>query len=210
MNPTILLADDHVVVREGLRNLLANQGFEVIGEASNGREAVELTKTLRPQIAVLDLSMPLLNGLDAARQIRHASPLTKVVLLTMHNDYHFVLEALNSEVRGYVLKSQAASDLVLAIREVGKGSVYLSPEISRHVVAALLAKTQPDTDVLSPREREVLQLVAEGKSTKEIAGLLQLSVKTAETHRANVMKKLDLHNTAGLVRYAIRRGFIEP
>ena len=206
----ILLADDHLIVREGLKAILEREGFDVIGEASDGREAVQLARTLHPDVAILDLSMPLLNGLQAAQEIPHVSPRTRTVLLTMHTEDHYVLEAIRAGIRGYVVKRQATSELVQAIREVANGSVYLSPSISAAVVQAYLHKTELPPDPLTSRERQVLQLVAEGKTTKEIAQLLGVSVKTAESHRTRMMEKLDIHETASLVRYAIRRGLIQP
>jgi len=161
-------------------------------------------------VAVLDLAMPLLNGLDTAREILRISPRTRTILLTMHPEDHYIFEALRAGIEGYVLKTQAAEDLVRAIREVFRGMIYLSPGVSRAVVQAYLAKTDLPPDPLAPRERQVLQLVAEGKTTKEIAVLLGISVKTAESYRSRIMQKLDIHETAGLVRYAIRRGLIQP
>lgn len=213
MRISTLLADDHVIVRDGLKNLLLREGFDVIAEASDGQEAVRLAKEFRPAIAVLDIFMPLLNGLDAARQINKISPQTKTILLTMYNEDQYVLEALKAGVCGYVLKTQASQDLVQAIRKVSQGSIYLSPAVTGAVVKAYLEQGEhpsAPSAPLTPREREVLQLVAEGKSTKEIAQILEIGVKTAETHRTNVMKKLDIHEAAGLVRYAIRHGLIQP
>jgi two-component system, NarL family, response regulator NreC len=206
----VLLADDHAIFRQGLRGLLERENFQIVGEAGDGREAILRATALSPDIAALDLSMPLLNGLDAAREITRASPRTRVILLTMHSEDPYVMEALRAGIKGYVLKTQAATDMVQAIQEVSKGRVYLSPGVSQAVVTAYLARTELPPDPLSPREREVLQLVAEGKTTKEIAGVLGLSVKTAESHRTRIMEKLDIHATAGLVRYAIRRGLISP
>lgn len=206
----VLLADDHQIVRDGLRALLEREGLAVIGEAGNGREAVRLAEALEPDVAVLDLTMPELNGVDAARAILQASPRTMPVLLTMHTDEHQVVAALRAGIRGYVVKTQAAEELVQAIREVARGGMYLSPGISRVVVEACLSNTGLPPDPLAPRERQVLQLVAEGKTTKEVATLLGLSVKTAESYRTRIMEKLDIHETAGLVRYAIRRGLIQP
>jgi DNA-binding NarL/FixJ family response regulator len=205
----VLLADDHLIVRQGLRALLEREGFRVVGEAADGREALKLASTAHPDIAVLDLAMPALNGLDAARELLRSDPRMKVVLLTMHTEDPYVLEALRNGVSGYVLKTQAGDDLIQAIREVTRGSLYLSPGVSRTVVDAYRAKTDLPPDPLSPREREVLQLVAEGKTTKEVAGQLGISVKTAESHRTRIMSKLNIHETAGLVRYAIRRGLIQ-
>ena len=210
MPTQVLLADDHQIVRQGLRALLEREGFRVVGEAADGREAVRLSGETHPDVVVLDLAMPALNGLDAAREILRGSPRAKAILLTMHTEDPYVLEALRGGISGYVLKTQAGDDLVRAIREVTRGSLYLSPGVSRAVVDAYRAKTELPPDPLSPREREVLQLVAEGKTTKEVAGLLGISVKTAESHRTRIMSKLDIHETAGLVRYAIRRGLIQP
>jgi DNA-binding NarL/FixJ family response regulator len=206
----VLLADDHQVVRQGLRGLLEREGFRVVGEAADGREAVRLAETTHPDVTILDLAMPSLNGVEAAREILRAAPRTKAILLTMHTDDPYVLEALRAGVSGYVLKTQAADDLVQAIREVSRGSIYLSPGVSRTVVDAYRSKSDLPPDPLSPREKEVLQLVAEGKTTKEVAGILGISVKTAESHRMHIMSKLDIHETASLVRYAIRRGIIQP
>ena len=210
MPTRLLLADDHSLVRQGLKALLERQGFQVASEASDGQEAVRLAAKVQPEVAILDISMPLLNGLDAARELLKSSPKTKVVLLTQHDEDHYVTEALRAGAKGYVLKSQAADDLVHAIREVCSGAVYLSPSISRAVVDAYLSRTYVSTDPLSARERQVLQLVGEGKSTKDVAAQLGISVKTAESHRARLMRKLDIHETASLVRYAIRRGLIQP
>jgi len=215
MRTRILLADDHVVVREGLKNLLVREGFDVVAEASNGHEVIRLVREQNIDTAILDIFMPLLNGLDTAREILKTSHKTKVILLTMYKEEQYVLEALRAGVSGYVLKSQAGQDLVQAIHEVSKGSVYLSPDVTGTVVKAYLEGKKPSvssasSEPLTSREREVLQLVAEGKSTKEIAQILDLSVKTAESHRSNLMKKLDIHEIAGLVRYAIRLGLIQP
>lgn len=210
MRLRILLADDHQIVRQGLKALLEQEGFDVAAEASDGLEAVRLARDLQPDVAVLDIAMPLLNGLDAARQVLQASPRTKAIVLTMHAEDHYVLEALRAGVTGYVLKSKAAGDLVRAIREVAGGAIYLSPGVSRAVVQAYRAKSDLPPDPLTPRERQVLQLIAEGKRTKEIAALLGVSVKTAESHRTRLMEKLNIHETAGLVRYALQRGLIQP
>jgi len=206
----ILLADDHVIVRQGLKALLEREGFAVVAEAEDGQAAVRQARERCPDVAVLDFSMPLLNGLDAAVEIIRACPRAKAILLTMHTDDHYVLSALQAGVKGYVVKTQASSDLVRAIHEVLRGMMYLSPGVSEAVVQAYLAKSEMPADPLTSREREVLQLVAEGKSTKQVAGLLGISFKTAESHRTRILKKLDLHETAGLVRYAVRRGLIQP
>jgi len=208
MATTVLLADDHQIVRQGVRLLLEREGFDVVGEASDGHEAVSMAAKLRPDAAVLDFVMPNLNGLDAAVQVRKQSPSTKTILLTMHTEDQCVLEAFRRGLRGYVIKTQAGADLVQALREVDRGALYLSPGISRTVIDAYLSRADVPADPLTPREREVLQLVAEGKTTKEVAAKLVLSVKTAETHRTKIMRKLDIHETAGLVRYAIRKRLV--
>ena len=204
----ILLADDHLVVREGLRSLLEASGFKVVGEARDGREALKLARMLEPEVTVMDIGMPGLNGVDACRELLREVPEMRIIVLTMHGEDAYVIEALRSGARGYVLKTQAGSDLVRAIGEVTQGRIYLSPSVSSAVVQAFLAGSTTPADPLTPREREVLQLVAEGRSTKEVAGILGVSVKTAETHRTRLMTKLDIHHTAGLVHYAIRRGLI--
>jgi DNA-binding NarL/FixJ family response regulator len=205
----VLLADDHEMVRQGLRVLLEREGFEVVAEAPDGREAMKLCETHHPEVAILDLAMPNLNGVDAAREIIKANPRTKVILLTMHTEDHLILESLRAGVTGYVLKMRASSELVQAIRAVCRGEMFLTQSISRTIVQAFLLKDDLPEKPISDRERQVLQLVAEGKTTKEIATLLGISVKTAESHRSNMMEKLDIHDTAGLVRYAIRKGIIQ-
>jgi two-component system, NarL family, response regulator NreC len=209
MATRVLLADDHALVREGLRVLLEKQGFQIVCEASNGQETIRSVEKTHPDVAIIDISMPILNGLDTTRELKKSSPNTKVILLTEHDGDEYATESLRAGGRGYVLKSQAAEELVHAIREVCRGSVYLSPGISRAVVDAYISKSYVSTDPLSGRERQVLQLVGEGKSTKDIAVTLGVSVKTAESHRARLMKKLDIHETASLVRYAIRHGLIQ-
>jgi two-component system response regulator NreC len=206
MGIRIVLADDHAVVRSGVRLFLEMAGFEVIGEAADGLEAVNLVRSLNPDVAVLDRAMPLLNGIDAAREIRHASPGTRLILLTMDTDERHHLEALRAGFRGCVLKSYEAGELVLAINSVMSGGTYLHSGLSTSVVEAYLAGADPRPDLLSSRERQVLQLLAEGKKTREVAALLGLNVKTAESHRTRIMKKLELKETAGLVRYALREG----
>jgi two-component system, NarL family, response regulator NreC len=206
----VLIADDHLIVRQGLKGLLEKEGFKVSGEAADGREAVRLAADTHPDIAVLDLSMPVMNGIDAAREILRISHGTKAILLTMHREDAYILQALGAGVSGYVLKTQAAADLVQAIREVARGSTYLSPGISRVVVEAYRSKNGLPSDPMTPRERQILQLVAEGHTTKQVASILGVSVKTADSHRSRAMAKLDIHGVAALVRYAIRRGLIEP
>lgn len=195
--------------RQGLRVLLEEEGFQFVAEASNGREAVQLCQQHHPEVAILDIAMPLLNGIFAAREIMKSNPRTKVVLLTQHTEDQMVLESLRAGVTGYVLKTRATSELVHALRAVCRGEMYLTQSISRTVVQAFLTKDSLPERPLSDRERQVLQLVAEGKTNKEVASLLGISVNTAESHRTNLMEKLDIHDTAGLVRYALRNGVIQ-
>jgi DNA-binding NarL/FixJ family response regulator len=206
----LLLADDHVIFRQGVKVLLERERFEIVGEASDGREAVKLCEQHRPDIAILDYAIPMLNGVDAARAILKACPKTKAILLTMLTEDHYITEAMSAGFKACVLKSHAVDELVRAIREVARGGFYLSPSVSLAVVEAFVNKTGPSKNPLTAREREVLQLVAEGKSTKEVAAILGVSFKTAESHRSRIMQKLDIHDTATLVRYAIRRGIIQP
>jgi two-component system response regulator NreC len=212
MQIRILLADDHAMVRQGLRSLLEKEpGFVIVAEAADGREAVRLACESRPDVVVLDLSMPFLNGVDAARQILERGVPTRIILVTQHVESPYVLDALRAGVKGYVVKTKAATILIGAIWEVSGGGTYLSPEISQTVVHAFL---NPESSVpaspLSSREREVLRLLAEGNSTKEIAHVLGQSVKTVESHRTRMMQKLNIHETASLVRYAIRTGLVQP
>ena len=209
MPPTIILADDHPVVRQGIRILLERENFDIVGEAVNGVEAIRLAEKHQPDIVVLDMAMPVMNGITAVPQIRDVSPRSKVVLLTMYTEEHHVLQALRAGVKACVTKTQAVEHLISAIREVCAGGVYLSPSVSGAVVQAYLAKSETPYDPLTDRERQVLQLVAEGNTTKEIALILGVAAKTAETHRVKVMEKLDIHSTAGLVKYAIRRGLVQ-
>lgn len=210
----IVLADDHTVIRAGLRRILeANPEFSVVGEASNGREAVALVEALKPDVIVMDVGMPVLNGNEAAAQIHDRLPSTAIVMLSMHSDETYVLRALRSGARAYLLKDAAESDLLQAIQAVMDGKSYFSPAVSKVLLQDYMRKLQrtgaeDSYDLLSLREREVLQLVAEGKSTKEVAGLLNLSEYTVETHRANVMKKLGLHGLAEMILYAVRKGLI--
>lgn len=210
MGPSVLLADDHILVRQGVRSLLDREKIQVVAEASDGQEVIRLAEAHHPEVAVIDISMPTLNGIDAARELARSCPKTKVILLTQHEEEQYLHEALESGVRGYVLKSQVVNDLVQAIRQVARGGFYLSPGVSQAVVEAYRSKPERPADPLSVRERQVLQLIAEGKSTKDVASLLGISVKTAESHRSRLMKKLDIHETASLVRYAVRRGLIQP
>jgi len=205
----VALADDHVLVRQGLKTLLERERFQIVGEASDGREMIRLTESLHPDVAVVDIRMPLLNGIDAARELSRSCPKTKTILLTQHEEQQYIQEALEAGVKGYVLKNQVASDLVHAIQQVARGEFYLSPGVSKAVVEAYRARSNRPADPLSGRERQVLQLIAEGKSTKDVAVVLGVSVKTAESHRSRLMRKLDIHETATLVRYAVRRGLVE-
>jgi DNA-binding NarL/FixJ family response regulator len=210
MTSRIILADDHAIVRQSLKLLLAGEGFHVTAEAANGAEAVELAGKLFPQIAILDIGMPVLNGIDAAREILRVSPRTKIVMLSMYGDDLYVVRALQAGVTGYVLKSRAADDLMQALRNVESGNMYISPGVSRAVVQCMLNRNNPDQEVLSPRELQVLQLIAEGHTSKAIASTVGVSPKTIESHRARMMTKLNVHETASLVMYAVRRGLVQP
>lgn len=210
----VLLADDHTVMRAGLRLVLERKaGFRVIGEAGDGREAVALAEKLKPDVVVLDIAMPNLNGIEAARQICDKLPGAAVVILSMHSDESYVLRALKSGARAYLLKDSAVADLITAIKSVTEGKAFFSPAISRMIVEDYMRKMR-DRDVedsyelLTPREREILQLLAEGKSSKDIAAILCLSLYTVETHRSNILRKLNLHNTPELILYAVRKGVI--
>ncbi|HUO30835.1 MAG TPA: response regulator transcription factor [Bryobacteraceae bacterium] len=215
MNPIrILLADDHRVVRRGLCLLLESQpGFTVVAEASDGREAVAMTERHTPDIVVLDVAMPLLNGIEAARQISSKWPQTGIVFLSMHSDEGYVLKALKSGGKAYLLKDSAEYDLINAIKAVHEGKAFFSPAINRMLVEEYMRQmrereVEDSYDLLTARERETLQLFAEGKSTKEVATLLNLSLYTVETHRSNIFQKLNLHSTAELILYAVRKGVI--
>ncbi|HTP38084.1 MAG TPA: response regulator transcription factor [Steroidobacteraceae bacterium] len=207
----IVIVDDHLILLQGIRKLLeAEPGFQVVGEACDGVEGVELIKRFKPDIAITDITLPGLNGLDIARAVANVSPRTRVILLTMHKESPYVIEALNTGVHGYVIKTEAGADLLRAIKEAARGRMYFSPGISQIVVDAYRNKDTLEADPLTAREREVLQLIAEGNKTKQVAANLGISLKTAESHRTHLMKKLDIHDTAGLVRYAVRRGLIHP
>lgn len=209
----ILLADDHALVRQGLRVLLeAEEKFKVVAEAGDGLETLELVKKLKPDVVVLDVMMPNLNGLETARQLSKQYPRTKIIILSMYDDEGFVLEALGNGASGYVLKDSTSKDLVLAIQEVIAGRRYLSPPLSDRAIDAYQQFAKSGTfdkyDTLTTREREVLQLTVEGHTNGEIAQTLKISVRTAETHRSNLMKKLNIHSQADLIRYAIKRKII--
>ncbi len=210
MAPQIVIADDHAIMRQRLRALLERGQFEVVGEASNGQEAIRLVEKLHPAVAVLDVAMPLLNGIDAAREIGRCSPRTKTVLLSMLTEDQYVLEGMRAGVKGYVLKSNTSEELVRAIRDVLDGKVYLTPAASAAVVQAYVVMSNASLPKLSEKEREVLKLVAKGKTSKEIANVLGITWRTAESHRTHIMEKLGIHDIAGLVRYAIRHGLVQP
>ena len=215
MKPKILIADDHEMVRQGLRRVIIDAGsWDIIGEAVDGREAVELAKRTRPDVVVIDYSMPNLNGLEATRQIRAALPGTEVLVLTMHDSESLVREVLSAGAKGFVLKSDAGRVLLQGIETLLQHRPYFSSSISELLLNAYVAeageRARESSTVLTAREREVVQLLAEGRSTKEAADQLGLSVKTVETHRANVMRKLGLQSFAELVRYAIRNNIIAP
>jgi DNA-binding NarL/FixJ family response regulator len=210
----ILVADDHQVVRTGLRALLESKsGWQVCAEAANGREAVEKAGQLKPDVAVLDIGMPLLNGVEATRQIRKLSPQTEILILTMHDSELLIQEVLGVGALGYILKDDADRNLVAAVDALRRHKPYLSSRVSESVSnpasADGTAFNPSSRSRLTPREREILQLLAEGKSNKEVAGILGISVKTAETHRANIMLKLDFHSVTELVRYAVRNKIIQ-
>lgn len=207
----ILLADDHHLVRAGLRALLQSlPDVLVVGECSDGRSAVEQAKTLTPNIALVDIAMPGLNGLDATAQIVAASPQTRVLILSMHTDAEYVRQALRAGAAGYLVKNAAPEELGLAVQALMRGETWLSPSISRVVVEGYLGgpATEHPLAQLTPRQREILQLIAEGRSTKQIAAALAVSIKTIETHRAQLMERLGVHDVAGLVRLAIRHGLV--
>jgi DNA-binding NarL/FixJ family response regulator len=206
MSTRILLAESLVMVRQGLRALLEREGMVVNGEASDGLEALRLAHMYQPEVAIMDIAMPYLNGLETARRLREDVPQTKIIVLTMHTEELYVLEALQAGAVGYVLKTQAAADIVQAIHVARQGAIYLGPQVATAVVQAYLTGSTPPPDPLTSREREIVQRIAEGQTTKEIAAHLGVSVETVKSHRINLMRKLDIHETATLVRYAIRRG----
>jgi two-component system, NarL family, response regulator NreC len=210
---TIILADDHHLVRQGLRALLeAEEDWSVIGEAANGLEAVELVERLKPRMLIVDLMMPGLNGLEVTRQVTQRCPQTRVILLSMHANEPYVMEALRHGAGGYVLKDSSAAELIQAVREVAAGHHYLSPPLSERAIHAYIQRANATAldpyDTLTSREREVLHLAAEGLNNQEIAARLIISPRTAETHRTNLMRKLGLRNQTDLIRYALRRGIL--
>lgn len=210
MSERVLLADDHVLMWNGLRLLLEQHGFQIAAEAADGLEAVLLAQSCRADLALLDMSLPRLNGLDAARRITRVCPATGVIILAERASDGEVVDGLQDGVGAFVLKTQSAEELIKAMRDVIRGGIYVGPAASRAVLAACRAVRSIARNPLTPRERHILQLVAEGKTTKEAAALLGISVKTADYHRTRLMKRLGIHETAGLVRYAIRHGLIAP
>jgi two-component system, NarL family, response regulator NreC len=211
----IILADDHTIIRSGLRLLLEQQpDFKVVAEASDGREAVEFVSQHHPEVAVLDIGMPQLNGIEATRQIVSQQPDTKVVILSMHQDEGYVLKALKAGARAYILKNSAEADLIRAVRTVADGKSFFSPVISKMLLEDYVRQirdkhVEDSYDLLTPREREVLQLLAEGRTNKEVANLLHLSVYTVDAHRGNILQKLNLHGVPEMVLYAVRKGIIQ-
>jgi len=206
----ILLADDHAVVRQGFGRILASHDdMEVVGEAGNGREAVQLAEELKPDVVVMDVSMPELNGIEATRRLTKAAPRTRVLALSMHKDSVYVREILRAGAQGFLLKDASDHDLITAVRAVGQGQGYISPSVSEAVLSDYRRHVSDPIDLLTSREREVLQLIAEGKTNKEIAAALNLSVYTVDAHRGRVMEKLNLHSTGEIVRFAMRNGLID-
>ncbi|HZT39258.1 MAG TPA: response regulator transcription factor [Bryobacteraceae bacterium] len=206
----VFLADDHTMVRQGFRLILSSQpDIEIVGEAGNGREAVELAEKLHPDVIVMDVAMPELNGIEATRRLAASSPRSRVLALSMHKDSVYVREILRAGARGYLLKDSIDSDLVNAVRAVARGDGYLSPGVSDAVLSDYRRHVTDPLDLLTSREREVLQLIAEGKTNKEIATSLKLSVYTVDAHRGRIMEKLNLHSTGELVRFAVRNGLID-
>lgn len=210
----IVIAEDHTILREGLLSLLSSEPeFEVVGEAGDGRDAIRLAEKLDPDLILMDLSMPNMNGMDAIREIKKRLPEIKIIALTVHKTEEYILATLQAGANGYVLKDATHAELMIAIKGVLSGKTFLSPGVSEKVIDGYLEgrkglKTQSSWDTLSPREREVLKLIAEGKKNREIAEFLYLSLKTVEKHRSNLMKKLDLHNAAALTAFAIEKGIV--
>jgi DNA-binding NarL/FixJ family response regulator len=220
MNKTkIFLADDHAILREGLRYILGSvTGYEVVGESGDGREALGMIEKLKPDIAIIDISMPGMTGVEIARQVKKYTRTVRIIILSRHDNEEYVNELLKLGVNGYVLKDNAGDDLLRAVAEVSKGNIYLSPRITRKIVTDYLSPNvretagRPDSQftALSTREREILKLIAEGRSNAEIASTLWISDKTVKVHRSNIMKKLDIHKVADLVKYAVKSGLVEP
>jgi DNA-binding NarL/FixJ family response regulator len=211
---TILIVDDHTLLRDGIRAILEEQpDITVVGQAEDGREAVRLASQLRPNVVLMDIAMPLLNGLEATRQIKREHPEINVLILTMYDHEEYFRQVLEVGASGYIIKRAAASELVAAIRAVNRGEAVLSPVITRLLLEDYLQrysnKIESDPDALSPREREVLQLIAEGKTSREIAEIMHLSIKTIQSHRTSLMQKLDLHDRGELIKYAIQKKIIE-
>jgi two-component system response regulator NreC len=210
----VLLADDHTILRNGIIALLGNEeDIEVVAEAEDGRTAVSLACEFNPDVAVIDIAMPLLNGLEASRQIKKLCPQVKILILSMHDNEEYIRQVLEAGAMGYILKDAAARELIQAIRQVNNGESVLSPAITRLVIEDYLRwggmRPTENEDILSPREREVLQLIAEGYTNKQIAGILTISIKTVQAHRLNLMQKLDLHDRGELIKYAIQKKIIE-
>jgi two-component system response regulator NreC len=214
MKIRILLADDHTILRDGIRSLIEDEpDMEVVGEAEDGITVVKLADSLRPDVILMDLAMPLLNGLEATRQIRKSQPGAKILILTMHENEEYIRQVLAAGAMGYILKDAAARELLGAIRSVHKGEVVLSPAITRLIVTDYLRwgdlSAQESSDGLTDRERQILQLIAEGYTNKQIAEILSISIKTVQAHRLNLMKKLDLHDRGELIKYAIQKKIID-
>jgi len=210
----VLVADDHTILRQGIKALLENQeGIEVVGEAKDGREAIKVTEELLPDVIMMDIAMPGLNGLEATRRIKKKFPKMKVLVLTMYANEEYIFQILNAGANGYLVKETAFQDLISAIKAVYRGESFMSPSISKKVVNGYIQHAREDKkkscEVLTPREREVLQLIAEGNSSKKIAAALFISPKTVETHRTHIMDKLNIHNRSGLIKYAIRKGMVD-
>lgn len=215
MNPIrVLLADDHTLVRAGIRGLLEKMaGIQVVAEAGDGREALRLIEATQPDVVLMDITMPGLNGLEAAARVTKDFPKVRVIMLSVHANEEYVWQALRGGAAGYLVKDAGPAELELAVTAVARGEMYLSPAVSKHVVQDYIRRVAGETstlDLLTPRQREILQMIAEGNTTKEVAERLNVSVKTVETHRAQLMERLDIHDVAGLVRYAIRVGLVSP
>lgn len=207
----VLLVDDHIVLRDGLKSLLNHESdIEVIGDVGDGREAISAVESLRPDVILTDISMPGLNGIESVRMLRHEHPTLKIIILSMHSSQEYVLQSLQAGANGYVVKQAEASEVLAAIRSVMAGGAYLSPTISKHLIDDYLSQTPEEISApkLTTREREVAQLIAEGQSTREISETLTISVKTVETHRMNIMKKLNAKSATDIIKYALKKGWI--